>query len=59
MPWIRSFRHLGLWVAFTENDYHEMSCQSFGFTQAGAESRVLRKLDDRYPSVTTHPTEGP
>ena len=44
MPWIRSFRHLGVWVAFAENDFHEMTCWSFGLTLHHAERRTYWKL---------------
>ena len=44
MPWIRSFRHLGFWVAFTEDDFHTISCVSFGFTRDHAERRTYHKL---------------
>lgn len=44
MPWIRTFK-LGLvWVAFTENDWHEISCQRIGWSQRHAENRCLKAL---------------
>lgn len=46
MPWIRSFRHLGVWVSFTENDWHVISCVAFGFTKDRAEARTFRKIEN-------------
>jgi hypothetical protein len=45
MPWIRSLPVLpGLWIAWTEDDYHSMLHQRLGFTRKQAEARVLRAL---------------
>jgi hypothetical protein len=44
MPWIRSFKHFGIWVSFTENDFHEISCVAFGLTQTEAEARTYNKI---------------
>lgn len=46
MPWIRGLRILpGLWIAWTENDYHEMNFKSLGFTSRHAHDRVFKKME--------------
>ena len=50
MPWIRTIRLLpGFWVAFNENDFHEIRFQALGFTEQQATDRCLAKFDKEHP----------
>ena len=45
MPWIRSLKVGLVWISFSENDLHEMSCQRFGFTKNHSRNRTMKALD--------------
>lgn len=50
MPWIRTIRLLpGCWLAFHENDFHEMKFQALGFTEEHASNRCFRKIMKENP----------
>lgn len=42
---IKTFKHLCIWVAFVENDWHEIRYVSFGLSQDSAERRAYNKLE--------------